>query len=146
MRVLGAGACAMAGTAAPRPSAARPPARKFRRAGSAGASVARQQAQPRKTVCRKGFCDVECHPAKLVLIPGLICFVVGVVAGKLSGSRGAGKPARAIRRRGAPLPPRAAQRSVERDEALKVFLQNLLDSPLIAFMWGNCRCWLVRVD
>jgi hypothetical protein len=36
--------------------------------------------------------------------------------------------------------------SVGRDKALKVFLQNLLDSPLIAFMWGIRRCWSVRVD
>jgi hypothetical protein len=32
------------------------------------------------------------------------------------------------------------------DKALKVWLQNLLDSPLIAFMWGFSRCWSVRVD
>jgi hypothetical protein len=33
-----------------------------------------------------------------------------------------------------------------RDEkALNVWLQNLLDSPLIAFMWGFSRCWSVRV-
>jgi hypothetical protein len=34
----------------------------------------------------------------------------------------------------------------DRDEALKFFLQNLLDSLLIAFMWGFSRCWSVRVD
>jgi hypothetical protein len=34
----------------------------------------------------------------------------------------------------------------DRDEALKVFLQNLLDSLLIAFKWGIRRCWSVRVD
>ena len=34
----------------------------------------------------------------------------------------------------------------DRDEALKVFLQNFLDSILIAFMWGISRCWSVRVD
>jgi hypothetical protein len=34
----------------------------------------------------------------------------------------------------------------DRDEALKVLLQNLLDSPLIAFMWGLGRCWLVHLD
>jgi hypothetical protein len=33
-----------------------------------------------------------------------------------------------------------------RDEALKVLLQNLLDSPLIAFIWGIGRRWSVRVD
>jgi len=37
-------------------------------------------------------------------------------------------------------------RSNNRDKALKVSLQNLLDSPLIAFMWGFSRCWSVRVD
>jgi hypothetical protein len=36
--------------------------------------------------------------------------------------------------------------SNNRDKALKVSLQNLLDSPLIAFMWGFSRCWSVRVD
>src|SRR5579863_3389190 len=36
--------------------------------------------------------------------------------------------------------------SDDRDETLKVFLQNLLDSMLIAFMWGISRCWSVRVD
>jgi hypothetical protein len=35
---------------------------------------------------------------------------------------------------------------VIRDEALKVLLQNPLDSPLFAFMWGFGRHWLVRVD
>jgi hypothetical protein len=34
----------------------------------------------------------------------------------------------------------------DRDEALKVFLQILLDSILIAFMWGISRRWSVRVD
>jgi hypothetical protein len=34
----------------------------------------------------------------------------------------------------------------DRDEALKVLLQNLLDSVLIAFKWGIRRCWSVRVD
>jgi len=37
-------------------------------------------------------------------------------------------------------------RSNNRDKALKISLQNLLDSPLIAFMWGFSRCWSVRVD
>jgi hypothetical protein len=37
-------------------------------------------------------------------------------------------------------------RNNNRDQALKVSLQNLLDSPLIAFMWGFSRCWSVRVD
>jgi hypothetical protein len=37
-------------------------------------------------------------------------------------------------------------RRAARDETLKVFLQNLLDSMLIAFMWGNSRCWSVHVD
>jgi hypothetical protein len=31
------------------------------------------------------------------------------------------------------------------DKTLKLSLQNLLDSPLIAFMWGFSRCWSVRV-
>src|SRR6185436_8655309 len=49
MRVLAAGACAAAGStrprlaAAPRPSAATPPARKFRRAGLAGEALGRLQ-------------------------------------------------------------------------------------------------------
>jgi hypothetical protein len=34
----------------------------------------------------------------------------------------------------------------DRDKALKFWLQNLLDSPLIAFKWGFSRCWSVRVD
>ena len=33
-----------------------------------------------------------------------------------------------------------SQRSQRRDEALKIFAQNPLDSPPIAFMWGLCRC------
>jgi hypothetical protein len=37
-------------------------------------------------------------------------------------------------------------RTGARDEALKVLLQNLLDSLLIAFNWEISRCWLVRVD
>jgi hypothetical protein len=40
----------------------------------------------------------------------------------------------------------AASQTAQRDEALKVLLQNLLDSLLIAFMWGFGRCWSVRVD
>jgi len=40
----------------------------------------------------------------------------------------------------------SASPTVVRDEALKVLLQNLLDSPLIAFIWGIGRCWSVRVD
>jgi len=51
--------------------------------------------------------------------------------------------ARAMRNRCARVRQPAA---LERDEALKVFLQNLLDSLLIAFMWGIGRCWSVRVD
>jgi hypothetical protein len=31
-------------------------------------------------------------------------------------------------------------KSAERDKALNVFLQNLLDSPPVAFMWGFRRC------
>ena len=99
MRVLGAGACATAGTAAPRPSAARPPATKFRRAGLAGASAGRQHAQPRKAACCRGFRDVESSRTRLALIPGLFRFVVGVFAAKLNDSRGIGKSARAILRR-----------------------------------------------
>ena len=34
----------------------------------------------------------------------------------------------------------------DRDKALKFWLQNLLDSPLIAFKWGFSRWWSVRVD
>ena len=49
--------------------------------------------------------------------------------------------ARAVRRGRLGVAP-----STDRDEALKVFLQNLLDSMLIAFMWGISRCWSVRVD
>jgi hypothetical protein len=38
-------------------------------------------------------------------------------------------------------PPRlgAVPQRIERDEALKSFLQNLLDSRVFAFMWGTCR-------
>jgi hypothetical protein len=32
------------------------------------------------------------------------------------------------------------------DKALKLSLQNLLDSLFIAVMWGFSRCWSVRVD
>jgi hypothetical protein len=39
-----------------------------------------------------------------------------------------------------------ARKERKRDKALKVFLQNLLDSMLIAFMWGFSRWWSVRVD
>jgi hypothetical protein len=28
----------------------------------------------------------------------------------------------------------------EREETLIVFMQNLLDSPLLVFKWGICRC------
>jgi hypothetical protein len=42
---------------------------------------------------------------------------------------------------------RSASSNRDHDEALKVFLQNLLDSMLIAFMWGISRSvWSVRVD
>jgi hypothetical protein len=44
----------------------------------------------------------------------------------------------------AALPPR--YREGDRDEALKFFLQNLLDSRLIAFIWERCRYWSVYVD
>jgi len=32
------------------------------------------------------------------------------------------------------------------DKALKLSLQNLLDSLFIAIMWGFSRCWSVRAD
>jgi hypothetical protein len=41
----------------------------------------------------------------------------------------------------APTHPQFTSRCNNRDgKALKVSLQNLLDSPLIAFMWGFSRC------
>jgi hypothetical protein len=50
------------------------------------------------------------------------------------------------RRHAIPTCERFTSRGNNRDKALKVSLQNLLDSPLIAFMWGFSRCWSVRVD
>jgi hypothetical protein len=38
------------------------------------------------------------------------------------------------------------RRNNNRDEALKVFLQNSLDTVTIGFIWGNGRRWSVRVD
>jgi hypothetical protein len=43
-----------------------------------------------------------------------------------------------------PPAPRAA--APRRDETLKLFLQNLLDSMLFAFMWGNSRYWSVHMN
>jgi hypothetical protein len=59
---------------------------------------------------------------------------------KRSTSNAATRRTRALARR------QTTPRGADCDEALKVFLQNLLDSMLIAFMWEFSRWWLVRVD
>jgi hypothetical protein len=59
---------------------------------------------------------------------------------KRSASNAATRRTRTLARR------QTTSRGADCDEALKVFLQNLLDSMLIAFMWEFSRWWLVRVD
>jgi hypothetical protein len=75
---------------------------------------------------------------KLGVHPRLAIDLLLVGACELNGSRPRGKrvSTNAARRsrRHLMLP------TVEHDEALNVFSQNPLDSPLIAFKWGLCRC------
>jgi hypothetical protein len=129
-------------TVALKPNAAMPPARKFRRAALGGSAVAAQQAQARKCPFHAVFCDADRGLIRLAFIPILaFCFVVD--QRELSGAREFGKRA-SVSQKLAALPTRVA--TADRDEALKFFLQNLLDSRLIAFIWERCRYWSVYVD
>src|ERR1700728_3597963 len=115
MRVFSGGVWAFTGAVtAPRPSAAKPPARKFRRAGLVGALIGRQQPHMRKAPCRCGFCDVEDDSRRPVFIPMLAYRVVAIEGGELSGRRGIGKSACA---RATMTPTRATPLPImERDE------------------------------
>jgi hypothetical protein len=78
--------------AAPRPSAAMPPARKLRRAGRATDATGRQHAQPRKNPWRAGFSALAAVPETLALISALLRFVVRSVWRELNRTRVFGKP------------------------------------------------------
>src|SRR6516225_11352198 len=101
MRVLTAGACARAGLpAVPRPSAARPPARKFRRAGRAAANGGAQQAQLEKVPCRKPFCEGKADDARRTSIPFLDRLVVAAIALSLAATTAAASSRRHAALRG----------------------------------------------